>query len=82
MEQECRNIWLSSSEREMLVMAVRAIEQGVFQLRYDLFPLKPAASASLQTVERSCNRIRRILDVLELPEPRCASSERVSAKTG
>jgi len=69
-ERECRNIWLSSSEREMLVVAVRAIEQGVFQLRYELFPLKPATHASLQVVERSCNRIRSILDLLELPEPK------------
>lgn len=66
MEQEPRNLWLSACEREALLSCLRGIALAVLQLRYERSPLKAADRSALTTAEQSCQRMRLLLEFLDL----------------
>ena len=80
MAEECRNIWLSSTEREALLLLLGTIEQATEHVRTDPSALAPAANVSLQAIAQSCMRIRKMIEQIESWAFMCPASETARSK--
>lgn len=69
MSDEPRNLWISASEHEAVIVCLTTIEQGVCQLRADRAPVRAAEPAArrdvlIAAIEGGCRRLRALLDAI------------------